>query len=146
MVVESDHIPSDKPLYLRKWFVGASVGEDWGWVYQIVMPRMEDCVGRIGTVSFITTLDLLKGYWQLPLTPRASEVSAFVTPNNFMLYWVMPFGLKNAPATFQCLMQRVLGDVSHCSVYLDDDVIYLGDWSSHVYSCGQCSSSLRRHV
>ena len=47
-----------------------------------------------------------------------------VTPDAFMQYTVMPFGMKNAPATFQCLMQRVLGDVPNCSVYLHDVVVY----------------------
>lgn len=65
------------------------------------LPRMEDCVGSIGPASFITQLELLKGYWQVLLTPRASQISALVTPDHFMQYTVTPFGLKNAPATFQ---------------------------------------------
>lgn len=43
------------------------------------LPRMEDCIDRVGAAKFVTKLDLLKGYWQVPLTPRASEISAFVT-------------------------------------------------------------------
>lgn len=62
---------------------------------------MEDCVDRVGSAKFVTKLDLLKGYWQVPLTPRASEISAFVTPDSFLQYTVMPFRLRNAPATFQ---------------------------------------------
>lgn len=58
------------------------------------LPRMEDCVGRVGSAHFITQLDLLKGYWQVGLTPRASEISAFVTPDSFVQYKVMAFGLK----------------------------------------------------
>lgn len=68
------------------------------------LPRMDDCVDRIGGARFVTKLDLLKRYWQVPLTARASEVSAFVTPDNFLQYTVLAFGLKNAPATFQGLM------------------------------------------
>lgn len=62
---------------------------------------------RIGAARYITKLDLLKGYWQLPLTDRASEISAFVTPDNFLQYSVMAFGMRNGPATFQRRMQRV---------------------------------------
>ena len=65
------------------------------------LPRMEDCIDIIGPAMFITKLDLLKGYWQVPLTPRASEISAFVTPDHFLQYTVMPFGVRNVPATFQ---------------------------------------------
>jgi hypothetical protein len=98
------------------------------------LPRMEDCIDSIGPATFITKLDLLKGYWQVPLTPRASEISAFVTPDHFLQYTVMPFGVRNAPATFQRLMNLVLGNVRNCSFYLDDVVVYSSDWASHVAS------------
>ncbi len=58
------------------------------------LPRMEDCVDRVGSAAFVTKLDLLKGYWQVPLTPRAREISAFVTPDAFLQYTVMPFGVR----------------------------------------------------
>ncbi|GAA6107053.1 uncharacterized protein LOC113047065 isoform X1 [Tachysurus ichikawai] len=45
------------------------------------LPRMEDCVDRVGNAKYVTKLYLLKGYWQVPLTQRASEISAFVTPD-----------------------------------------------------------------
>ncbi|CAI5669654.1 unnamed protein product [Oreochromis niloticus] len=96
------------------------------------LPRMEDCIDNIGPAKYISKLDLLKGYWQVPLTPRASDISAFVTPDHFMQYTVMAFGMKNAPATFQRLMQLVLGDVPRCNVYLDDVVIYTDTWEEHV--------------
>ncbi len=47
------------------------------------LPRIDDCVDRVGPAKFVTKLDLLKGYWQVPLTPRAAEISAFVTPDHF---------------------------------------------------------------
>lgn len=49
-------------------------------------PRLEDCIDSIGSAQFVSKLDLLKGYWQMPLTTRASEISAFVTPDNFLQY------------------------------------------------------------
>lgn len=98
------------------------------------LPRIEDRINKVGPAKFITKLDPLKGYWQVPLTPRASDILAFVTPDAFMQYTVMPFGLKNVPATFQRLMQHVLGVVPECSVYLDDVIIYSGDWESHMHT------------
>ena len=44
------------------------------------IPRVKDCIDRIGCAKYISKLDLLKGYWQVPLTQRAKEISAFVTP------------------------------------------------------------------
>lgn len=96
------------------------------------LPRMEDCVDRVGSANFVSKLDLLKGYWQVPLIPRASEISAFVTPDHFMQYNVLAFGMRNAPATFQRLMQRVLAGVTHCEVYIDDVVVYSRTWEEHV--------------
>ncbi len=96
------------------------------------MPRMEDCVDSIGSARFVSKLDLLKGYWQVPLTPRASEISAFVTPDRFLQYKVMAFGLRNAAATFQRLVNLVLAEVPNCNAYLDDLVIYSQSWSEHL--------------
>lgn len=98
------------------------------------LPRIEDCIDNLGAAQYITKLDLLKGYWQVPLTKRASEISAFVTPDVFLQYKRMAFGLRNAPATFQRLMSTVLGDLPNCNVYLDDVVIYSATWSDHVSS------------
>ena len=96
------------------------------------LPLVEDLVDRVGAAKFVTKLDLLKGYWQVPLTARASDISAFVTPDGLYQYTVMPFGLRNAPATFQRLMRRVLGGVPNVEVYLDDCVLYSDSWSSHM--------------
>ena len=100
------------------------------------LPRMEDCVDRVGAAKFVTKLDLLKGYWQVPLTARASEISAFVTPDGLYQYSVMPFGLRNAPATFQRLMRIVLAGVGNCEVYLDDVVAYSDTWQEHMHTMG----------
>ncbi len=96
------------------------------------LPRIEDCVDRIGKSKFVTKLDLLKGYWQVPLTERASEISAFATPDAFLQYKVLAFGLRNAPATFQRLMCKVLSNVKNGEAYLDDVVCYSETWGSHL--------------
>ena len=59
------------------------------------LPRMEDCVDRVGSALFVTKIDLLKGYWQVPLTDRAKEISAFVTPDDF--FTVHFRGVRDAP-------------------------------------------------
>ena len=96
------------------------------------LPRMDDRAGT--TVCIKKKLDLLKGYWQVPMTQRAADISAFVTPDAFMQYNVMAFGMQNAHATFQRLMWCGLGDVPNCSVDLHDVVVYFSDWESHMSS------------
>ena len=71
---------------------------------------------------------MLKGKWQVPLTTRAREVSAFITPFGLYSYSVMSFGLRNAPATFQRIMNRVVAGLTGCAVYLEDVVIYADTW------------------
>lgn len=96
------------------------------------IPRLEDCIDRIGQARFVTKLDLLKGYWQVPLSERAQEVSAFVTHDALYRCRVLPFGMKNAPATFQRLMNLVTVGLDHVVTYIDDVVVYSGTWQSHL--------------
>lgn len=96
------------------------------------LPRMEDCVDSVGAAKCVSKFDLLKGYWQVPLSKRAREICAFVTPSGLYSYTVMPFGLRNAPATFQRLMNQVVGGLEGCAVYLDDVVIYSDTWEDHL--------------
>ena len=72
------------------------------------IPRIDDCIDKVGNSKYVTKFDLLKGFWQVPLTDRAKEVSAFATPNGLYQYKVMPFGMKNSPATFQRLVNNVI--------------------------------------
>ncbi len=96
------------------------------------LPRIDDCVDREGSAQFVSKFDLLKGYWQVPLTSRAKELSAFITPDSFLQYTVMPFRVRNAPATFQRLVNRVLSGLSGCEAYLDDVVLYSSSWMEHL--------------
>ena len=47
------------------------------------IPRIDDCIDKIGNARYVSKFDLLKGFWQVPLTERAKEISAFVTPEGF---------------------------------------------------------------
>lgn len=101
------------------------------------MPRLEDLIERLGKASFITTLDLCKGYWQVPLARNARPYTAFRTPQGLFQFTVMPFGLQGAPATFQRLMDVVLaGTESFAAAYLDDIVIFSATWREHLLHLG----------
>lgn len=79
-----------------------------------------------------STLDLASGYWQVEMDPRDREKTEFTTPLGLYLFECMPFGLCNAPATFQRLIQHCLGGLMAGSVlvYLDDIIVYSPDFSS----------------
>ncbi len=93
---------------------------------------MEDCVDLVGHARYVSKFDLLKGYWQVPLSKHACEISALITSNGLFSYKVMPFGLQNAPATFQRLMTKVLGSLKRFAVCLDDVVVFSDTWSQHL--------------
>ena len=76
--------------------------------------------------------DMLKGYWQVPLIQQAREISAFVTPSGLYQYKVLPFGMKNAPATFQRKVNKPVQDIDGCEGYIDHVVIYSNNWSDHI--------------
>ncbi|KAM8898343.1 uncharacterized protein AB9W97_009289 isoform 1-T1 [Spinachia spinachia] len=60
------------------------------------IPSVDELIDRLGTASFISTLDLTKGYWQVPLTTQAREKTAFVTPEGLYQYTVLPFGVQSS--------------------------------------------------
>lgn len=89
------------------------------------MPRMEEIFESIGSTMIISTLNLAKGYWQIPMIPESREKTAFATPFGQYEFEVMPFGLHNAPATFQRTMNHVLRECRDFSgAYIDDIVIF----------------------
>ena len=96
------------------------------------LPRVEDCIDKIGNAKFLTKIDLMKGYYQVPLSERAKAISAFVTPDGLFESEVMPFGMKNAASTFQRLMNMVIKGMKGFVVYLDDVVIFSDTWEEHL--------------
>ena len=97
------------------------------------MPRIDDLIDKVGKAKFLTKLDLSKGYWQVPLDEEAVPISAFVTPFGHFQWKYMPFGLKNAPATFQKLVQKVLlGLDKFTAAYLDNILIFSSNWHEHI--------------
>lgn len=95
------------------------------------LPQMEGCTDLVGSAKFVSKFDLLKGYWQVPLTARAQEISAFVTPFGLYEYTIVSFGFRNAPATFQHLMNLVIAGLDGCAVYLND-VVFSDTWDDHI--------------
>ncbi len=87
-------------------------------------PWIGDLTDRLGSSKFLTTIDLSKGYWQIPLTRRSRELTAFKTQWGLFHFKVLAFGLHGAPASFQRLMDQVLQGLTFTAAFLDDIVIY----------------------
>ena len=108
------------------------------------IPRIDDCIDRIGNAKYVSKFDLLKGYWQVPLTERAKEISAFCTPFSLYQYRVMAFGLKNAPATFQRMINNIVSDIDNCEAYVDDLIVHNDTWSEHITTLDKIVSKVIR--
>ena len=97
------------------------------------MPRIDELIDRLGQAKFISTMDLNRGYWQVPMAEEAKAKTAFVTPFGLFQFNVMPFGLQGAPVTFQRLMDRVIqGLQDYTAAYLDDLIIFSTCWTDHL--------------
>ena len=80
------------------------------------MPRIEEQLDRVGDAEFITTLDLAKGYWQVPIEREDKEKTAFTSPRGVYQFTTMPFGLNSEPATFKHMMDNICEELSHMLV------------------------------
>ena len=108
------------------------------------MPRIEEMFEKIGSATVISTLDLAKGYWQIPMAPDSQEKTAFVTPFGLFEFTVMPFGLHSAPATFQRTMNHVLRECQDIAgAYIDDVVIFSHGWGEHLEHLREVFSQLQ---
>ncbi|GFY14595.1 retrovirus-related Pol polyprotein from transposon 17.6 [Trichonephila clavipes] len=97
---------------------------------------MEDAVElihSIGRANIITTLDLLKGYWAIPMAEDSKNLTSFKTHRQQYRFKVMSFGLKNASATFQGEMNKALSCYREFSrAYIDDIAIFSKNWEEHL--------------
>ena len=97
------------------------------------LPRVEDLLDRVGKARYLTKLDMTRGYWQVPLDEESVPVSAFVTPFGHFQWRYMPFGLRNAPATFSRIVTKLLSGLEcFCAAYLDDIIIFSNNWEEHL--------------
>lgn len=90
------------------------------------LPRIDDLLHSVRDSKYFVALDLKAGYWQIPMEESSIPYTAFRCHKGLYEFVVMPFGLKNAPATFQRLMDFLLGDLKHegALVYLDDILVH----------------------
>ena len=113
------------------------------------IPRVEDTLHMLSGSNYFSKLDLKSGYWQVELAEEDKEKTAFqVGGLGFFQCNRMPFGLCNAPATFQRRMERCMGEMNlrDCLIYLDDIIIFSRDVTSPVTTPGRHFFNRREYV
>lgn len=110
------------------------------------LPNIDELFSKLQGNQYFTTLDLTSGYHQIKMDDASIEKTAFSTPDGHYEFLRMPFGLKNAPATFQRMMNNVLNQEINrdiCLVYLDDIIIYSKTKQEHINRLQQVFEALR---
>lgn len=110
------------------------------------LPRIEESLDSLTGARWFSTLDLASGYNQVPVSEQDRPKTAFCTPFGLFEWNRMPFGLCNAPSTFQRLMQRLFGEQQGQSLllYLDDIVIFSSSVAQHLQRLELVLSKLQR--
>ena len=88
------------------------------WFDGYTMPQVDDIIDKLAKEKNISTLDLTRGYWQVPLEEHSREKRAFATPLGLYEFATMPFGLYGAAATFQHIMDQVLRGIEEFAAAL----------------------------
>ncbi|UYV78936.1 K02A2.6-like, partial [Cordylochernes scorpioides] len=98
------------------------------------LPYIQDMFDRLHNAKYFTTLDIAWGYWHVEIHPDSVEKTAFITNDGHYEFLVMPFGLKNAPSTFQRIIQHIIGNLLWNGVcnYQDDILIYSSTFKDHI--------------
>ncbi|XP_076660824.1 uncharacterized protein LOC143364275 [Halictus rubicundus] len=137
-IIEESDSPYNSPVWVVPKKADASGKQKWRIVIDFrklneltdqdayPLPDIDDILSQLGNAKFFSALDLSSGFHQIPMDPDSKKYTAFSTPQGHFHYNRMPFGLKNAPATFQRMMDTALRGLvnKHCFVYLDDIIIF----------------------
>ena len=152
-VVEASESPWASPIVLvQKKDGGVWFCIDYRKLNQITkldefpLPRIDDTLDLLASSCHFSAPDLASGYWQVVMDPDSKEKTAFTTYAGLYQFKKMPFGLVNAPATFQRLMEVVLSGLARrvCVVYLDDILVFGRTITGHNANLVQVLQRLRR--
>ena len=97
-----------------------------------LMTTAEDLFGKLGKCQYYLTIDLSKGYWQIPVAEKDIQKTALVTADGCYEFLRKPFGLKNSGARLVHVMRKLLQDKSNVECYTDNLIVYTKDWATHL--------------
>ncbi|KAI5716006.1 hypothetical protein M8J77_025889 [Diaphorina citri] len=143
-IIRPSHSPWSSPVHVVRKKLDASGKPKWRMVvdYRNVnsktitdkypMPNIEDLLDRLHNCKYFSTIDLASGFHQIEMDPKSIAKTAFNAGTSAHFEYVrMPFGLKNAPATFQRCMNEILQSVPNTVVYLDDILLFTENKEDH---------------
>ena len=153
--------PSLSPYNSPIWIVSKKPGPDGEPLWRMVidfrdlnertvpdaypLPNINEILDQLGGAKYFSVFDLASGFHQIPMKPEDAPKTAFSTPHGHYEFVRMPFGLCNAPATFQRLMDHTLTGLqgTEMFVYLDDIVLYASSLTEHLIKFKKLAQRLR---
>ena len=97
------------------------------------LPRIEELIENLSVAKYITTLDLTRGYYQVPLEISSRARTAFIPHNGKYEFTCLPFGTRTASGHFQKMVQKILrGSEKYAESFIDDIVIFSNDFDMHM--------------
>ena len=105
----------------------------------------DELLMRVSRSRFISTLDCVSGYWQVPIKAEDQHKTAFHSPRGLLEWKVLPFGLKTASQTYQRLMDIILSPHTNYSAsYIDDTIVFSDTWEEHLQHLSQVIEAFRK--
>ena len=108
------------------------------------MTTAENLFGKLGKCHYYSTIDLSKGYWQIPVAEEDIRKTAFVTPDGCYEFLRMSLGMKNSGATLVRGMRKLLQDMDNVECHIDDLIVYTKDWATHLQVLHKLLEKLRQ--
>lgn len=156
-IIRPSSSPWSSPIWVVPKKIDASLKQKWRVVCDFrkineksvddryPIPNITDILDKLGRAQYFSTLDLASGFHQIEMEENSIEKTAFTVNNGHYEYLRMPFGLKNAPSTFQRVMDEVLKDLQNkiCMVYMDDIIIFSTSLQEHIQNLKMVFIKLR---
>lgn len=156
-IIQPSESPWSSPIWIVPKKLDASGQQKWRLVVdyrklnektisdRYPIPNISDVLDKLGRCLYFTTLDLASGFHQIEMHPDDIEKTAFTVENGHYEYRRMPFGLKNAPSTFQRAMEKILRGLINeiCVVYMDDIIIFSTSLQEHISNIEKVFQRLR---
>lgn len=157
-IIRPSHSPWSSPIWVVPKKLDASGQQKWRIVVdyrklnektigdRYPLPHINDLLDKLGRCQYFSTIDLASGFHQIEMDENDIEKTAFNTENGHYEYLRMPFGLRNAPATFQRVMEHILRGILNekCLVYLDDIIIFSTSLQEHIQNLKAVFERLRQ--
>lgn len=109
------------------------------------LPKIDRLVDSTAGHALFSFMDANAGYHQIPMAPKGQPHTAFITSQGVYCYKVMPFGLKNAGATYQRLVNKIFQVGRNVEVYVDDMIVKSKQTGDHASDLRETLQTLRNY-